>query len=1250
MAEHSHAGDSRAEQRVHPRLPLQKNLLLVARGMNQRACQMKDICAGGALVEMLDGANAETRSLRRGEVVLLRLVIGAGESATPQELRARIAHADGQLFGVSFFNPDPAALARLLEAAGDEPAPAPELSASARELFDRLGQQVLAFCGTTLGSFFRHADELLLASAEHAHNADEQLSFFEAASRLRKEKDDLRARFLKELGRAFAAPASVPADVSALAQAGREQFQEWLVVKVTAARAGERCQKLLAALQVRLDALAGVAPGRQPNPFGPLPLCLAFQAVTGRLQSSAAVEKVLYRSFEEVVIDKLPGLYEALNNTLVQNNVLPGLKDALHAGEGEAPTISARGTGSDTAAREVTRGRDTGKPTPPRNAAEFLERAGRNPAAPVRAGQAGGLQAVRQLLALHRQMAASPAGTESPGPAGDVLPMDVTEAGRVFTMLKAAHDGWKPALEMLAQHAGSPATGSVLLAMQHFAESIVQHLAQGELLGEPAREWFRRLELPLFYILLTDEAFFREREHPLRQVLDRLARLGLQGCPLAAGQRTAIDALVARLAREFDSDRELFSTALQELDPLAAWLEQSCRRNSERACQIAEGEHRHVMARQRVQDALDARLAGKRVPQAVLTLLEAGWRDLLITTCLREGENSARWKESVNVLDELLAIGADVHRRFDLRSLLRQLKSGLQESTNASGRLQQQAVGELKHLLSGPQRLIGDDVAWAQVPARKDDGDAAQERWLHKWLERARRLQAGDWLELKHRGAGAECLRLAWRDDAGTRFLFVNRLGVKSASFSLRELAALMHAGNMLACDGERRSPVDDALEAAGYGLYERLAWQVTHDPLTGLANRAEFMRQVGRALDVAKRQRAHHVLACIRLDKFDDIHNTARAVAEELLRSVAHLLGKALAPRTVVARLQDDEFALLLEDCELGKAQQLFSMRLGELAAMRLNFEGEIYQLTASAGLVDITYTSDTPEQVLRAARDASAEARRHGGNRIQVYQPSNEEQARRDGVVVWVAKLNEALEAERLALRCQRILPVAAMPADTARQHFEILLGMREDGGENLPPSEFVQAAERYNRMVAVDRWVVEHTLRWLKDHPAELERIGMVSINLSAHSLADAQTLGFLLDRLLEHGIPPVKLCFEISETAAIAHMADAVDFMQELRKIGCRFALDDFGAGHLSCHHLRHLPLDYLKIDGAFVRGMGSETADDIMVRAMHALAHFFGLETMAENVEDDAVLQRLREVGVDYAQGYGIEKPRWLESR
>ncbi|MGB4342261.1 MAG: GGDEF domain-containing phosphodiesterase, partial [Moraxellaceae bacterium] len=303
----------------------------------------------------------------------------------------------------------------------------------------------------------------------------------------------------------------------------------------------------------------------------------------------------------------------------------------------------------------------------------------------------------------------------------------------------------------------------------------------------------------------------------------------------------------------------------------------------------------------------------------------------------------------------------------------------------------------------------------------------------------------------------------------------------------------------------------------------------------------------------------------------------------------------------------------------------------------------------TASAGLVDITYTSENDANILRAAEEACAQAKAAGGNRIQVYQPDSEELTRRDNVMVWVAKLNQALEQERLTLRCQRIQAIHPERFRDELPHYEILLGMRDDGGEDLPPSEFVQAAERYNRMLAVDRWVVDSALHWLKDNPEKFARIGMVSINLSGHSLSDAKMMSYLFDRLLEYGLPPEKICFEITETTAISNLPDAVDFMREMRKAGCRFALDDFGAGHATYNYLKHLPLDFVKIDGAFVKDIATDENDFAMVRSINDLAHYMGIQTIAEYVEDDAILARLSEIGVDYAQGYGIERPRWLDS-
>lgn len=1277
------------EQRAIERLPLTLHVLLIARGMKRRSCLMKDICAGGALLEMRETGGEGERQLARGDVVLIRMFLADEGQVREHELRARVAHVDSHLFGVTFADPDAQTLAVLMAAARHGQVQASAIMGEAgRKLLAELGQQLLGYCGGSLPGFFQQADEALLAATDNARSNTDQRMFFDAATLLRKQQLVVRDLFQKYLKESFTQePADgVLPDASSLALVDKDQFEEWLVVKVMASRTEAACRHQLFGLQARLDELGHTARGRQRNPFAPVPVCEAFQRAILSLKPTQAVEKILYRIFETTVLAGLNGLYEAMNQMLIQHNVLPSLSLSRYVqraeeAEKKAAEALVRAAGEDVAPEETGKaeavapvpespaasrpaaGTGTGKGMPPpRNAAEFVERS----PAPLQdrfvssqRDAKAAVSSLKRLFELQHAMRNADylrAGSKTPeqpdAPLVNLEPVvyfELQDVQKTFSSLKTARDGWRNELEGIANAEGTELAGTVLSVMQ-MAEGLLQTLSENQLIGEPAKGWFRKLELPVLHSLMNDDDLFQRDDHPARQVLNRLARLGFKDHPLTKQQLGAIDKLVERIGQDFDQNPQIFQQALNVLDPFVTKQEQAYQRNLERVRQLAEGEHKLDNARERVQAVLDDRLAGKKVPQPVMSLLEAGWRDLLVKTCLRQGEESDAWHEYLGLIDELLAIGADVHRPFDLREVLRLIKTGLQEVADLSGRPQQQVVKELKHLLAGPQRLLG-DVRWAQVPARKkEDSDPSEERWLQKWMERARRLQLGDWMELRHRGAEPERFRLAWRDASGSRFVFVNHQGIKVNDFTLRELAALMHTGNVLIFEGDDAPVVDDALEKVVHQLYEKLAWQATHDELTGLINRAEFTRQLERALEQAKRQRARHVLVYINIDQFKIVNNSAGlAAGDQLLKDVAALFNKALTPRTTVARLHGDQFAVLLEDCDLGRAQQLISLRLGELHAMKFTHEGENFRLTASAGMVDITYTSDTSGRVLHAAEEACAEAKSAGGNRIQVYQPDSDEMLRRDNVMSWVARLNQALEEERLTLRCQKIRAVDPERARQELPHYEVLLGMRTEDGADVPPSEFVQAAERYNRMLAVDRWVVDSTFHWLKENPGKLAGIGMVSINLSGHSLTDPQMMGYVFERLLEYRLPTDKLCFEITETTAISNMADAADLMRELRKIGCRFALDDFGAGHGTYQYLKHLPLDFVKIDGGFVRDIGVDNNDYVMVRSINDLAHYMGLQTIAEYVEDDTILAKLAEIGVDYAQGYGIEKPRWLDS-
>jgi diguanylate cyclase (GGDEF)-like protein len=1306
-----------SEQRHAERLSLSMTVQLIARGLNRRSCRMKDISPGGALLELQNLTVEEATVLKRGDVIILRMFLGEGANTREHELRARIAHIEEALLGVSFFSPDDETLKTLLASAKSTSRSVGELPAASRTLLAQLSQQVLGFCRYRLPDFFKSAEEALFHAADNARSNTDQRMFFDAVTLVRKQQGVMKERFLVALddilsrtdearGRLGKRP-----DVSGLALVDKDQFEEWLIVKVISSRVEASCRSQLFALKARLDELIG---GGDHNWFAPTDVCEAFQEAITVLRPSIPLERLLYNSFEESILSGFEGMYESLNETLIRNGVLPDLDPShfvtKHHDEGEASAAEAEGgkesvqqavqpagtvAGSGASAKTVTNG-EVSQPTngsagngsggmsggganpisaadgtatvaaaeagsapiqAPRSAAEFLARLGGGSAQQrFESSQRDAKAAVTALKRLfERQSAKRDEELMSVAEqAGEVLVpitrFDIADVQQNFTQLKQAGESWRPELDKIAADKGSELAGSVQSLIQ-MSDGLLTSLVQNQSLGELAKTWFRRLELPLLFSLMADDDLFQREDHPARQVLNRLARLGFRDHPLTKDQEKAIHQLVEDIADGFDSQPDVFDKALGTLEPMVKRQEVSYQRNLERVRQLAEGEHRLESARHRVQQVLDERLASKRVPQPVVTLVESGWKDLLIKTHLRQGEESPQWKGYTAVLDELLLIGADMHRLFDLRSILKQIKAGLQELGDTGGQQQQQAVSELKRLLSGPQRML-EDVQWVQMPTAQveEKGDPAEERWLEKWMDRARRLQLGDWIELRHRGEGGDRMRLAWRAEDESRFVFVNHQGVKVSDFTLRELAALMHTGNALIFEGDDIPVVDDALERVVHQLYDQLAWNAMHDELTGLTNRAEFTRQLQRVVDDAKRKRSRHVVGYINLDQFKLVNSASGfAAGDQLLKDVAHLLNKALKAKTLVSRLNADEFGLLLEDCDLGKAQQLVSLRLGELAAMKFTWSSQDYKLTASAGLVDITYASENDATILRAAEEACAQAKKDGGNRIQIYQPDADELNRRDNVMVWVAKLNQALEQERLTLRCQKIQSIVPGQMEEELPHYEILLGMRDDGGEDLPPSEFIQAAERYNRMLAVDRWVVDSAFHWMKESADKLDKIGMFSINLSGHSLSDAKMMSYVFDRLLEYGLPTQKICFEITETTAIGNLPDAVDLMRELKKVGCRFALDDFGAGHATFSYLKHLPVDFVKIDGAFVRDIATDENDFAMVRSINDLAHYMGLKTIAEYVENEEILSRLQEIGVDYAQGYCIERPRWLDS-
>ena len=424
--------------------------------------------------------------------------------------------------------------------------------------------------------------------------------------------------------------------------------------------------------------------------------------------------------------------------------------------------------------------------------------------------------------------------------------------------------------------------------------------------------------------------------------------------------------------------------------------------------------------------------------------------------------------------------------------------------------------------------------------------------------------------------------------------------------------------------------------------LQRQMAYDATHDTLTGLVNRREFETRLERSLISASQRELQHALCYLDLDQFKVINDTVGHIAgDELLKQVSRMLSSLFRHRDTLARLGGDEFGLLLENCPLEKAVEVANKIIDQLSSYQFTWEGQNFQVGVSIGVVAISGQTQNIAQVLSEADVACYTAKDLGRGRFHIYQVEDTETAQRHGEILQAVQLRDAIEKDLFVLYCQ---PMASLLENNAQvKYYELLLRLKGDDNQIILPDTFIPAAERYGLMTSIDRWVIRSALSTLATRLRN--RDIRLSINLSGNSLNDDSLLDYVRAQFNEFSIPPEWICFEITETAAIQNLSKAQHFVNEVRQLGAQIALDDFGSGLSSFRYLKTLSVDFLKIDGSFVRDMLESQNDKAMVAAIHQVGHIMGLFTIAEHVEHEEIIGQLKVMGVDYAQGYALGYPK-----
>ncbi len=608
-----------------------------------------------------------------------------------------------------------------------------------------------------------------------------------------------------------------------------------------------------------------------------------------------------------------------------------------------------------------------------------------------------------------------------------------------------------------------------------------------------------------------------------------------------------------------------------------------------------------------------------------------------------------RWHATIDPLvDHVLAEseqGGAVDGYVLRQSVFSEVLPKLDAVFEEQGRRYDEIVANVVRAQSKQQTLL-DSLRTAASAADTTGPEARQDLplELQRWLGRVDQLQAGDVVYRRVQESRIEKRSLAMVSGDRGKYLFVDAGGNKVATVARQELAMQFRRGELWMIDASKSPIVERSLFQLLNGLHSRIVHQVSIDEASGLLNHKGLAVRVEQAFNAAVTMGSCHALCILELDALDAIIQTCgQPVARELLRNFVPVLENHVRAKGIAARLQAGRFAVLLHNCSVENATAVMEGLRAEMETSQCKWHQENFHLTIGVGLAPIDAHSVSVSALFDSADAAYGQARAAGGNRVHIYEKGP---SVREGRAAASSMISSVFANDGLQLRCQQVAPIGA--DGSVLRHYELLLGIKNASGETMLPGEFLRAAQADNRMPEVDRWVIQTALRWMAENLARVDQVDGYSINLSGSTLADESLVDYVRGEIAEARVLPEKIIFEVTESSAIDSSPVAVNFIHVMKDYGCRFSLDKFGSGEASLAHLEALPIDYVKIDGSLVRDIATDARDLMVVRSLNEIGHFLGKKTVAECVESQEVLVRLRQIGVDYAQGFGIEKPFLLQ--
>lgn len=1218
-------GKSGKEQRAYPRYPVTLKAQLIHPSHGNRSVVIKDYCIGGMYIELIDttllGEPASSFVPKIGELITIVTLVQSGGLDKQLAFKTKIMRVEQDYIGISFQNPDLSAVQTLHKFSaskhkqGDDSEEdfgttqtvfngksAPQILMEAHKL---VAKELLPL----MNDFHNSISEHFFEAAKETFDLAKQNALFESLRVLEVDKNKITKAFTKIyvdkiknysplniLHEEDSEEKEISLETLSLVEA--DELDNWLSISSIITNVDADHRDELGKIERRATALYRAKINKKNNPFGPALFAQSFQESLDDIEIKHAVKLVCYTAFRDVYLAIAEKLYKSINDFFVENDVLPKLKFKVQrsAGSSSSSGVSPEDESEQEFEEDIPE-ENYGDSSPmPQGYSNQNPTVGRHNTG------------AQNVVPTNRTFSSNSAGY-------------TPEQGREF--VSSMHQQQQPS----TLGSGAPADASQgLLDVFSDIRGLQQNLEQVQS-GVPSNQITSELATP------TLPGGGLAQHFSPADLLDALSSQQLSGYDYStqsdSSQLDLKEKIQAILAAKGGAENKVISARQGQVIDVASNVFSS------------------LMSDFQVAESVRPWIKQLEIPVLKMAIMDT---DVFTDT-------SHVVRKVINKISELevLADTDDAEEQQAVKRAFDWLVKVINEDFDGTPKVFERIAQQLDILIKIQNHAFDKNLKVVVDEFLKEDevieGEVTDEEVVldteDEWARRVSRLEDGDWVLFDAYSETPVRLKVGWVARRKGKFVFVNVLGKKEKVLKAEELIELFKEGETIALDGAEEPAMDRAQYSMLQKLHKQLLFQSSHDQLTGLINRREFETSLEKAIDDAKISNGKHALCYIDLDKFSVINNSCGYEGgDALIKEVSEMLKKHLSENSALSRFSGDEFCMLLCGHGTDEALDVLEEILEEFNNYRFVWEDKRLSVAMSMGLVLIKGHGQNVSKVLQDVEASAGVAKEIGGHRVQVYHEGHARLNKHNAEVQWASKIDKALDDNSLHLRCQRIMPLAT--DDSYHDHYEILLGITDDLGEQSSLQEFINAAENYKRMADIDRWVIKTSFKWIADHRTELDHVSSFSINLSGHSLNDLGLMEFVMKQMRNTNVPISKICFEITETLGIANLSDAADFIKRFKTTGCTFSLDDFGSGMSSYGYLKSLPVDYLKIDGVFVKEMATNPNDYAVVKSISEIGHFMGKKIIAEYVQDDETIQLLQDLGVDYAQGYGIEKPRPLD--